>query len=190
VRGDPEEQPREEVGEGVSEGEEQLAERARQRELLEACFADPEQAKSLLDRCPDLVHCRDTVGETAFHYVVVEDRIDLAEILLAAGSDVNTQTRFGSTPLMDAVQCGYLDMTRWLIGKGANLETKDSLEETALVKATENDRAPLFDFLIGLPRSHPIDFYYDDLSAHRVHDDKGLVMRDRLLQLGLTARFG
>ena len=129
------------------------------------------------------------MGETAFHYVVVEDRIDLAEILLAAGSDVNTQTRFGSTPLMDAVQSGYLDMTRWLIGKGADLETKDSLEETALVKATENDRAPLFDFLIGLPRSHPIDFYYDDLSARRVYDDKGLVMRERLLQLGLTARF-
>lgn len=178
------------MGEGVSQDDEQLAERARQQELLEACFADPEQAKSLIERCPDLVHCRDTVGETAFHYVVVEDRIDLAELLLAVGSGLNTQTRFGSTPLMDAVQCGYLDMTRWLIGKGADLETKDSLEETALVKATENDRAPLFDFLIGLPRTHPIDFYYDDLSARRVYDDKSLVMREQLLQLGLTARSG
>lgn len=190
MRSDPEEQPDEEVGEGVSEDEQQLAERARQRELLEACFADLEQTQSLLERCPDLVHCRDTVGETAFHYVVVEDRIDLAELLLAAGSDLNTQTRFGSTPLMDAVTCGYLDMTRWLIGKGADLAAKDSLEETVLVRATDNARAPLFDFLIGLPRSHPIDFYYDDLSARRVHDDKDLVMRERLLRLGLTARFG
>lgn len=70
------------------------------------------------------------------------------------------------------------------------METKDSLEETALVKATENTRAPLFDFLIGLPRTHPIDFYYDDLSARRVYEDKGLEMRERLLQLGLTDRFG
>jgi hypothetical protein len=144
----------------------------------------------LIEWCPDLVHCRDTVGETAFYYVVVEDRIDLAELLLAVGSDLNTQTSFGSTPLMDAVQCGYPDMTRWLIGKGADLETKDSPEETVLVKATENDRAPLFDFLIGFPRPHPIDFYYDDLSARRVYDDKSFVMRGQLLRLGLTARSG
>lgn len=189
MRGDPEEQQGEEVGEGVSEDEKQIAKRARQRELVEACFAVPEQAKSPIEKYPDLVHCRDTVGETAFHYVVVENRIDLAELLLAASSDLNTQSRFGSTPLMDVVQCGYLDMTRWLIGKGADLESKDSLEETALVKATENTRAPFFDFLIGLPRTHPIDFYYDDLSARRVYEDKGLEMRERLLQLGLTDLF-
>lgn len=178
------------MGEGVNAGDDQQGERERQRQLVEACFADPEQAKTLLKQSPDLIHCRDTVGETAFHYVVVEERLDLAELLLSAGADINTQTCFGDTPLMHAAMLGNLELVRWLVSRGATLEPKNVNGESVLVTAASNERAEIFEFLIQLPRQHPIDFYFDDLTAQRIFDGADLVMREQLLQLGLTARFG
>ena len=137
----------------------------------------------------DLVLYRDGAGETAFHYVVVENRMDLAKQLLAWGSEINTQDEFGATPLMKAVMLDYDEMVRWLVANGAALEPKNQNGETALVLASANEHQKIFEFLIELPRSHPIDFYYDDLGAQDVFDDRDLVMRDRLIRLGLSRRY-
>ena len=165
------------------------SERDRQRRLAQAVFSDVNQAKAEVQRDPSLLHARDGVGETAFHYVVVENRLDLAQHLLDWGSDINTRDHSGATPLMHAVQLGYLDLVKWLIQHGADLDLKDENEETALSKATKNDRAEIFNFLLALPRKHDIDFYYDDLSAHDVFENRTLAMRETLIQLGLSERF-
>ena len=164
-------------------------ERDKQRKLAGAVFSDISQARAEVQRDPSLLQARDGVGETAFHYVVVENRVDLAQHLLDWGSDINTRDHSGATPLMHAVQLGYLDLIKWLIQHGADIDLKDESDETALSKATQNNRAEIFNFLLSLPRKHEIDFYYDDLSAHDVFDNRTLVMRDTLIQLGLSERF-
>ena len=121
--------------------------------------------------------------------MVVENRVDLAQHLLDWGSDINTRDHSGATPLMHAVQLGYLDLVKWLVQHGADINLKDESEETALSKATRNDCADVFNFLLSLPRKHEIDFYYDDLSTQDVFENRTLVMRDTLIQLGLSERF-
>ncbi len=163
--------------------------KARSRRFRELVFSDIESAMREAKQDPSLLSIRDGVGETVFHYVVVENRIDLAEKLFKAGSDINTLDDSQASPLMHVVQLGYLEMVKWLVHNGADLDLKDNLEETALSKATRNDRQDIFDFLISLIRREDINFYYDDLTAEDVFNNKNLVMRDQLLSLGLKKRF-
>jgi ankyrin repeat protein len=104
------------------------------------------------------------------------------------GSDINTKDDFGATPLMHAVMLGRLDVVKWLVQHGASLESKNINGETALTCATSNEKAGIFQFLISVPRKHPIDYYYDDLTVQSICEDKELVMRHYLLSLGLAER--
>ena len=166
-------------------------ERDKQRRLLQTVASDIAKARLEVQRDPSLLQARDGVGETAFHYAIVENRLDLAQDLLQWGSDINTRDHSGATSLMHAVQLGYLDAVKWLVKNGADIDQKDESEETALSKATQNDRKQkeIFEFLLSLPRRQDINYYYDDLSAQAVFDDTTLVMRDTLIGLGLTKRF-
>ncbi len=84
---------------------------------------------------------------------------------------------------------GNLNTVKWLTQHGASLEPKNVNDETVLVGATSNEKADIFQFLISLPRKHPIDYYYDDLTADQIFEDNELVMRAYLISLGLTERF-
>lgn len=150
---------------------------------------DISEAERLLKTDPQFLHYRSSIGETPFHYLIVESDIERAAKLLEWGSDINTQDEFGGTPLISAVTLGDLNVVKWLTQRGASLEPKNVNAETALATATSNERASVFQFLISLPRKQPIDFYYDDLTAHQIFEDKELVMRSHLIRLGLTERF-
>lgn len=157
--------------------------------LISGCFRSLDEARNLIGNDPGCVHFRDGLGETAFHYVVVENRLDLSEFLLAAGSNIDEADYYGATPLMHAVMLDHRDLIKWLIERGAAIEPKNCNGETVLCWATRNDRAWAFKYLIGLPRRQPIDFYYDDISAQDVWEDEELVMRAHLIELGLTRRY-
>jgi ankyrin repeat protein len=52
--------------------------------------------------------------------------IDVAELLLAKGADVNTKDKYGSTPLHHAVSKGYKDLAKLLIASGADVNARAS----------------------------------------------------------------
>lgn len=160
-------------------------EKEKQRYLVAACFHDLALAKQILAADPQAVHCRNGPGETAFSYVVVENRIDLAEFLLEAGSDINSADLFGSTPLIHAVRLGYDEIVRWLVDRGASLDSKTINEDTALSLSTSEPSQKIFDYLIGLKRNHPISYYFDDHEAKSILSDPDHPMREVLIQLGL-----
>ena len=161
----------------------------KNREFLVAVYANIAEAEKLFKANPDILRCRSMTGETPFHYLIVECELERATKLLEWGADINTQDDFGATPLINAVMLGEIDVVKWLVQHGAILEPKNVNGETALVCATSNEKAGIFQFLIALPRKRPIDYYYDDLTADEVHENHELVMRDYLIGLGLTKRF-
>ena len=91
---------------------------------------------------------------------MVENRIDLAQRLLQWGSDINTQDLSRATSLMPAGELGYVELVKWLVKRGANIDLKDHMGETALSKSTRDNRKALFDALLSLPRKHDVNFYY------------------------------
>lgn len=161
----------------------------KNREFLAAAYDDMSKAEQMLKADPQFLHYRSSIGETVFHYLVIENEIEKAAKLLSWGADINTQDNFGATPLLHAVMLSNLNLVKWLVQRGAILEPKNINGETALVHATSNERAAIFQFLISLPREHPIDAYYDDFTAQKIYDNEELVMRSYLIELGLTKRF-
>jgi ankyrin repeat protein len=161
----------------------------KNRQFLASVYEDISRAKQLLEVDPQFLHYRSIAGETPFHYLIVESDIERASKLLDWGADINTQDDFGATPLAHAVMLGHLEVVKWLVQHGASLELKNVNGETALALATSNEKAAIFQFLISLPRKHPIDYYYDDLTAQELYENKELVMRSHLISLGLRERY-
>jgi ankyrin repeat protein len=59
-------------------------------------------------------------------------RVEIVEMLLGAGADVNVANRFGTTPLHQATSYGRLEIVALLIAAGANIEAKDEHGRTPL----------------------------------------------------------
>jgi ankyrin repeat protein len=57
------------------------------------------------------------------------------EMLMAASGDVNTKTENGTTPLMIAARGGRVDLVRFLLENGAQIDARNVPKETALIAA-------------------------------------------------------
>ncbi|MBB6051998.1 ankyrin repeat domain-containing protein [Armatimonas rosea] len=91
---------------------------------------------------------RDTNGWTALHHAVgygQEPEIHsptgrapvkgIVEALLKAGTPLNSQTKAGMTPLMQAVIAEHEEAAQWLLAAGADLRPADTVGGTALTHA-------------------------------------------------------
>ncbi|KAG2491432.1 hypothetical protein HYH03_010218 [Edaphochlamys debaryana] len=77
--------------------------------------------------------CRDAIGYTALHHCIMHaPALDLAQMLIDAGADVNAQDRFGTHALLMAVMTNQADAVRFLLDRGANPELPDNDGCTAL----------------------------------------------------------
>jgi ankyrin repeat protein len=63
-------------------------------------------------------------GNTALGFAVLAGNIDITAMLLKAGADVNVENERGVTPLIISATKGYLDLTKFLVGNGANIDAK------------------------------------------------------------------
>lgn len=71
-------------------------------------------------------------GEGGFRHAGERGSVAIANLLLAAGADVNGRNKGGETPLHRAVQNGEINMVRWLAKNGALLDAKSAAGLTPL----------------------------------------------------------
>ena len=64
------------------------------------------------------VNSRNRLGESALIILLKKDRVDLAQLVLDAGADVNQPAVNGITPLMTAAFSGHTDMAETAAGQG------------------------------------------------------------------------
>ena len=61
------------------------------------------------------------------------DAYDLLEAILAVRKlDIDTQDKYGNTPLHYAVKCGSLEMVKLLVEAGADIKTRNQANMTPL----------------------------------------------------------
>ncbi len=77
----------------------------------------------------------DRLGRTALMSAVDKGNLEMVQLLLEKGANIDLQGRSGLTALMMAVSKGHLEMAQLLLKKGANVDLQDMLNETALGKA-------------------------------------------------------
>lgn len=112
-----------------------LHEFASRGEIKAAC--------ELLNDHPSLVFSRDDEGDTPLHCAAFAGHIELAELLIAKGADVNARDHDGYTPLHAAVQNDHKEMVALLVAKNANADVKDKRGETPMDLASPDGRKEL-----------------------------------------------
>ncbi|HEV2972959.1 MAG TPA: ankyrin repeat domain-containing protein [Pirellulales bacterium] len=134
--------------------------------IRDAAYSDRGTAAKLLAQDPTLIDVRNSVGETALHYLVVENDLPSVEWLLERGADVNTCNDFGSTPLLEAAGLGYLELCEFLVKRGADMETRNKIDETAMSWAADRGQQSVLTMLLNrLQAEADINAYFDGVSA-------------------------
>ncbi|XP_061192865.1 serine/threonine-protein phosphatase 6 regulatory ankyrin repeat subunit C-like [Saccostrea echinata] len=108
----------------------------------------------LLTVCPQLVNQPDKFDKSPLHFAIESDNVDIFELLIKWGADINRSTMYGITPLMFACITPKLsnreDMVRILIEEGALVDLKDFLDyRTALQFAVTKRHTDIVSVLLS-----------------------------------------
>ena len=90
------------------------------------------------------------VGWTALHFAAFGGQVDVLELLLKGGADVDARakTKFDNTPLQAAALTGQVEAIRRLIAHGADVRVKQAEGATALHEAAALGSEPLATLLL------------------------------------------
>jgi ankyrin repeat protein len=153
--------------------------------IRDAALANRAEAAILLAHDSTLIEVKNSIGETALHFLVVEDDRPSVEWLMERGAGVNTQNDFGNTPFMEAAGLGYLEMCEFLLSRGADMEVRNESAGTALSEAAQSGQQSVVEMLLArLPVEADINAYFDPIEAEMVLDVGGAIA-DLLSSRGL-----
>jgi ankyrin repeat protein len=101
-------------------------------EFIDAAVRDQAKAVEMLRAKPDLILRRNRLGETALHFLTVENFTAGVEFLCNHGAEVDNVDIWNATPLLHASCLGHEDLVRILLAHGANPNVTDDTYETPL----------------------------------------------------------
>lgn len=115
-------------------------------QLRNAAYTDLAAARELIANDASIVEAKNSIGETALHFLVVENQLEAVKFLAQAGSDVNNHNDFGTPAIIEAAQLGYGEMVELLLKLGANGDLEAI--EAAIPDVSEEDRAQIMGFFV------------------------------------------
>ncbi len=87
--------------------------------LMEFAVRNPKLARKLVKDSPAVLNMRTGIGETALHYLAVEDYAEAVQLLIDLGADVNVKNEFGASALEEATLVGADETAEVLRRAGA-----------------------------------------------------------------------
>ena len=90
----------------------------------------------------------DMIGATPLYVATDNNHLEIVELLIANGADLNANALGGVTPLFAAIENNHLKIAELLISSGADLNAKNSLGYTSLHRAVHGRRKLLVELLI------------------------------------------
>jgi ankyrin repeat protein len=138
-------------------GQVNTADEAGETALMHAVDRDEvEVVDALLQAGADPI-VRDRKGETALMHALAKPAIGAARLLVRAKlGDVNAQNNNGETLLMRVVKVGDPELVRVLLDRGADVDRRDVLGNTAAVIAYEKDLKEIQAMLPRAGKSIPV----------------------------------
>ena len=110
------------------------------------------------------VNSRNRLGESALIVVLKKNRVDLAQLLIDAGADINQPALNGITALMAAAYEGQTEMAGQLLARGANPTALDRLQKNAMIYAAGEGRTSVVTLLLA-NKVDPNAVYDNNLTA-------------------------
>jgi ankyrin repeat protein len=85
------------------------------------------------------------LGESAGDLILMtlamgSGRMDVMDLLLAKGFDINMKDANGDMPIHLAASCGYTEAVKWLLKNGADINAKGKNDRTPIVQAAANGK--------------------------------------------------
>ena len=96
-----------------------------------------DRVRAMLEADPRQAHATGAHGISALYHAAIRGRIDIAELLLAGGADVNVG-QGSNAPLHGAAAFGQKAMVEWLLARGAHVNAPDYNRKTPLRLALDN----------------------------------------------------
>jgi hypothetical protein len=95
------------------------------------------KVREMLASDPDVVSAvyADALPDMAVHAVAAQGNIELLELLLAHGADLNAAGDGNRRPLHYAAQWGHLEVVKWLVEHGADVNAQAWAGRTPLLEA-------------------------------------------------------
>ena len=121
-------------------------------DIFECCRRkDVEGVMRLLDNDPSLVNARSNAwnGVTPIHYAIDFGDLEMVNVLLARGADVNAKSESGLTPLHLCASRNQLDIARATLLKGARVNDTNCTGETPLHLAATQGHTEMAALLLG-----------------------------------------
>ena len=89
-------------------------------------------------------------NRTALHIAVSNGRVNVVEVLIDAGADIEAKDVKGLTPLHYACDAGKLEIVQMLVEAGADVRVADNEGETCLNRAANDGRTETVRYLASL----------------------------------------
>lgn len=103
------------------------------RQFIYAVFlANKSRVRAMLGSNPALVHKRYARGDQALHHAARNGDLDIVEILVEFGADINALTDNEHFPLYCAAGHGHVETTRFFVANGADLQARIGGEKTVV----------------------------------------------------------
>lgn len=113
-----------------------------------ALCGEVEKVKDHLRKGTD-ANAYDSGGYAPLHYAARKGHIEIAQILLSHGGDVDIRTKAGkATPLLRAAFSGKEEMCKFLVDKGANVRAIDDDGQTVLHRAVSSGNSSLIKYFL------------------------------------------
>ncbi|MFK7816778.1 MAG: ankyrin repeat domain-containing protein [Gammaproteobacteria bacterium] len=81
---------------------------------------------------------RNPLKESFLHWYALEGEVRVFKKIIELGLDLNTQNKFGNTPLMECALIDRWDMVELLLAHGADPEIKNNDNENAIESLRNN----------------------------------------------------
>jgi ankyrin repeat protein len=111
---------------------------------------DLTKVKTLLKVNPDLITSKDAGnGWGPLHYAAYGGHVEMAELLVALGADVNAKGKNNWAPLHIAARDNRKAMVEWLVAHGADINAKDDRGWVPLHFAANNNHKDAIESLLA-----------------------------------------
>lgn len=164
-------------------------------QFLNAVRTDLEEAARLIASDPSIINAMSGLGETALHYLVVENDFDAVEWLRQHGSDIDPTNIFGNTALEEAAALGYLKMCQYLVEHGANPRHICLIphgETSPLSNAASVGQIDVLKYLLSLfDANEDLNRYFSDMEIYRIlehHPKSAAILKASGLKMDVEFR--
>lgn len=102
---------------------------------------------TLLNFSPKLIFVKDNHGRLPIHLAALKGHVEVIEILLSKGADIESLDLQRRTPMHFAAESGSIPVLEYLLAKGANINIEDKKRKTPKDIANMNGHGDVIEFI-------------------------------------------